>query len=357
MTFLDRLDLLMATAGLNKSKLSQLSGVPYTTIDAFYKKGYQNAKISTLRKLAVALGVSLDYLIVDETTENDTPKVHPLPPEALAIAAAYNRADEKSRRMARLALEDFMETPVPAMATPHVKRTADESADTDTAHMMDPHWRENLSQWMIKHPNASVVSGDVPEWVEFNLIRAVYEEGLPGWSKEELRKRAERMFQRPWTGKAEILFPSELALLRIDSEAAERRKKSGKDYWRFNESKTINLSCFRCPMVILCNQRREKAPFAELKRKAPSIYAANPDMPHIFNAEECPVYSLLKFNHAEISEWEIPKFSADENGKLRLPAGNSDPFVIFSMMNPVFQAELEKALKPVGNDADDSEKE
>ncbi|MBR0281812.1 MAG: helix-turn-helix domain-containing protein, partial [Oscillibacter sp.] len=144
MTFLDRLDLLMATAGLNKSKLSQLSGVPYTTIDAFYKKGYQNAKISTLRKLAVALGVSLDYLIVDETTENDA-KIHPLPPEALAIAAAYNRADEKSRRMARLALEDFMETPVPAMATPHVERIAEESRPiTDTERIMDAHWRENL---------------------------------------------------------------------------------------------------------------------------------------------------------------------------------------------------------------------
>ena len=347
MNFLEKLDALMSASGINKSRLSQLSGVPYTTIDGFYKKGYENAKISTIRKIAHTLDTSLDYLI------EETPKEVALSPEASAIGAAYDRADEKSRKMARLALEDFMETPAPAMATPHVERTADESADTDTAHMMDPHWRENLSRWMKEHPNASVVSGDVPKWVEFNLIRAVYEEDLPGWSKKELRERAERMFQRPWTGKAEILFPSELALLRIDSEAAERRKKSGKDYWRFNESKTINLSCFRCPMVILCNQRREKAPFAELKRKAPSIYAADPDMAHIFNAEECPVYSLLKFSHPEISEWEIPKFSVDENGNFRLPAGNSAPFAIFSMINPVFQAELDQALKPVGNDADD----
>lgn len=113
MTFLDRLDLLMATLGLNKSKLSQLSGVPYTTIDAFYKKGYQNAKISTLRKIAATLGVSLDYLIVDETENGKVLTVEPLPPEAMAVAAAYNRADEKSRRMARLALEDFMEAEQP----------------------------------------------------------------------------------------------------------------------------------------------------------------------------------------------------------------------------------------------------
>ena len=348
MNFLEKLDALMSASGINKSKLSQLSGVPYTTIDGFYKKGYENAKISTIRKIAHTLNTSLDYLI------EETPNQKTLSPEASEIAAAYDRADEKSRKMARLALEDFMETSVPVMVVRRTERTAaDNNPDAETWHIRDTNWRETLSRWMIKHPNASVVSGGVPEWVEFNLIRAVYEEGLPGWSKEELRERAERMFRRPWTGKAEILFPSELALFRIDSEAAERRRKSGKDYSRFNESKTINLSCFRCPMVILCNQRREKAPFTELKRRAPSIYAADPDMAHIFNDEECPVYSLLKFSHPEISEWEIPKFSVDENGNFRLPAGNSAPFAIFSMINPVFQAELDQALKPVGNDADD----
>ena len=63
MTFLDKLDLLMQCSGLNRNKLSIMSGVPYTTIDGFYKKGYENAKISTLKKIAKALGCSLDYLI------------------------------------------------------------------------------------------------------------------------------------------------------------------------------------------------------------------------------------------------------------------------------------------------------
>ena len=66
MSFLEKLDLLMESEGINKSKLSQISGVPYTTIDAFYKKGYENAKISTIRKIAKAFGCSLDYLIEDE---------------------------------------------------------------------------------------------------------------------------------------------------------------------------------------------------------------------------------------------------------------------------------------------------
>ena len=73
MTFLDKLDLLMKSSGLNKHKLSIISGVPYTTIDGFYKKGYENAKISTIRKIARALGCSLDYLI-DEDIASETKK-------------------------------------------------------------------------------------------------------------------------------------------------------------------------------------------------------------------------------------------------------------------------------------------
>ena len=48
MNFLEKLDMLMAAQGLNKRKLSHLSGVPYTTIDGFYKRGYENAQLSNL---------------------------------------------------------------------------------------------------------------------------------------------------------------------------------------------------------------------------------------------------------------------------------------------------------------------
>lgn len=73
MTFLEKLDLLMKSSDLNKHKLSILSGVPYTTIDGFYKKGYENAKISTVRKIAKALGCSLDYLIEDDDEIKKSP--------------------------------------------------------------------------------------------------------------------------------------------------------------------------------------------------------------------------------------------------------------------------------------------
>lgn len=68
MDFLQKLDHLMEERAINKSKLSKISGVPYTTIDGFYKKGYENTKLSTIRKISEALNVSLDYLI-DEGPE------------------------------------------------------------------------------------------------------------------------------------------------------------------------------------------------------------------------------------------------------------------------------------------------
>lgn len=73
MTFLEKLDLLMEEQGINRHKLSQLSEVPYTTIAGFYSKGYENAKISTVRKLASALGCTLDYLIEDEPKTAEQP--------------------------------------------------------------------------------------------------------------------------------------------------------------------------------------------------------------------------------------------------------------------------------------------
>ena len=63
--FLDKLDFLMNRDRLNKHTLAQKSGIPYTTIDAFYKKGYANAKLSTLEKLCACFKVSLDYLVND----------------------------------------------------------------------------------------------------------------------------------------------------------------------------------------------------------------------------------------------------------------------------------------------------
>ena len=61
--FLETLTMLMKNRGLSKAQLAKESGIPYTTIDGFYKKGCENIKLSTLQKLANYFDVTLDYLI------------------------------------------------------------------------------------------------------------------------------------------------------------------------------------------------------------------------------------------------------------------------------------------------------
>ena len=68
----EKLDMLMKERNINKAELSRASGVPYTTIDGFYKKGSDNAKLSTLKKLCNYFDCTLDYLADDSVTEQPT---------------------------------------------------------------------------------------------------------------------------------------------------------------------------------------------------------------------------------------------------------------------------------------------
>ena len=72
----DKLDILMKERNINKSELARESGVPYTTIDGFYKKGSENAKLSTLKKLCSYFDCSLDYLADDNVNEPRTMAAH-----------------------------------------------------------------------------------------------------------------------------------------------------------------------------------------------------------------------------------------------------------------------------------------
>ena len=75
MTFLDKLDALMHERNINKKNLSEDTGIPYTTIDSFYKKSYDNIKLSNLKKLSDYFGVTLDYLVrEDEDIDSQTPQ-------------------------------------------------------------------------------------------------------------------------------------------------------------------------------------------------------------------------------------------------------------------------------------------
>lgn len=84
----DKLDILMKERNINKAELARESGIPYTTIDGFYKKGADNAKLSTLKKLCSYFGCSLDFLADDSVIEEPT-----------TIAAHFDGADYTEEEM------------------------------------------------------------------------------------------------------------------------------------------------------------------------------------------------------------------------------------------------------------------
>lgn len=71
MSITDKLDVFMRANGYNKADLSRLSGIPYTTIDGLYKKGDENTKLSTLRRLAKVLNCSIDELTDSKTSSSE----------------------------------------------------------------------------------------------------------------------------------------------------------------------------------------------------------------------------------------------------------------------------------------------
>ncbi|MCI8667407.1 MAG: helix-turn-helix transcriptional regulator [Dorea sp.] len=69
MDFLEKLNFLMAQHNYNKNSLSKASGIPYTTIDNWYKRGYDNLQLPTVKKLCSFFGTSLDFWLREEISD------------------------------------------------------------------------------------------------------------------------------------------------------------------------------------------------------------------------------------------------------------------------------------------------
>lgn len=70
MDFLDKLNFLLQRENLNKNSFSKQSGIPYTTIDGWYKKGYESMQLSTLKKLSKFFNTTLDFWAQDDASPN-----------------------------------------------------------------------------------------------------------------------------------------------------------------------------------------------------------------------------------------------------------------------------------------------
>lgn len=132
--FLEILDKLIAEKKINKSVLAKESGIPYTTIDGFYKKGWENVKLSTLLKLAAYFEVSVDYLVSGEGKRGTAPKKEAATESYTEgekkVIAAYREGGEKRELIDRVVkgekLVPYTEEPKKEEAAPVRKRRKDD---------------------------------------------------------------------------------------------------------------------------------------------------------------------------------------------------------------------------------------
>lgn len=64
MTLLENIESLMDASGIKtKAALAKFTGLPYTTVDGFWKKGTENIRLKTVKKISSAFCCTLDYLV------------------------------------------------------------------------------------------------------------------------------------------------------------------------------------------------------------------------------------------------------------------------------------------------------
>ena len=111
MDFLDRLRHLALSRGYsNNMQLSKASGVPYTTLDSFYRTGYDNVKLTTLRKLCDCLDCTLEYLVNGDPESEASPSS-----AALDIARKFDRLDEHSQAIVSALIDMELRRPALSM--------------------------------------------------------------------------------------------------------------------------------------------------------------------------------------------------------------------------------------------------
>ena len=94
----------MAKNNLNKSSLSKACDIPYTTIDGWYKKGYEGLKLTTLRKLSGFFGTSLDFWASDNVTPPAATSARELfagEKDEIQLLSDYRMLNEGTKNLAR----------------------------------------------------------------------------------------------------------------------------------------------------------------------------------------------------------------------------------------------------------------
>lgn len=110
MDFLEKLNFLMDKYNLNKSTLSKSCDIPYTTIDGWYKRGYEGLKLPTLKKLSSYFGISLDYWADDNLIEPIPPQINNFtltPKDEIELLTDYRTLNDSSKVYVRGVTKGF----------------------------------------------------------------------------------------------------------------------------------------------------------------------------------------------------------------------------------------------------------
>lgn len=105
MTLLEKIDFLLKKEGLNKRQLSIKASIPYSTVDNWYKRGYESMTLSTFKKLCRFFDVDMTSMAFDELEIQpyDPERMHTTPKERELIIK-YRQADEFDRTTVERAL-------------------------------------------------------------------------------------------------------------------------------------------------------------------------------------------------------------------------------------------------------------
>ena len=103
--FLENLDALLKERGINRNVLSKVSGIPYTTIIGWYKKGWNSVSLTSLKKLSAYFGISIDTLVGNKAGDEK------LSPKESTLIRKYRRLDEHGKKTIDIFLSSELDCP------------------------------------------------------------------------------------------------------------------------------------------------------------------------------------------------------------------------------------------------------
>ena len=102
MSFLDRLDMLMGSRGINKKQLAKELNLTASTVYSWWSQGYEGITLPKLRKLCDYFGCTLDWLCCGN---DNNPNLVILSPDESKLLNAFHAADPAIQAAVRKLLD------------------------------------------------------------------------------------------------------------------------------------------------------------------------------------------------------------------------------------------------------------